>query len=182
MESRDVSRVSAAFALKYATGEGPDKVLPQSFSYVLCPGFVDVCRPSLRLRRYGLCPRRVVNRQVIFWCITRITILCGVIAVTMAMVTARVDAERKREAEAVLKRHGLTYSDVIRDLTNYLADTGELPEFERITLDLVRRREMERKLAIIEMFANAELPAVEGGLSDEEIVEQERLRKAGEPW
>ena len=62
----------------------------------------------------------------------------GVIAVTMAMVTARVDAERKREAEMVLKRHGLTYSDVIRDLTNYLADTGELPEFERITLDLVR--------------------------------------------
>ncbi len=41
---------------------------------------------------------------------------------------------------------------------------------------------MECKLAIIEMFANAELPAVEGGLSDEEIVEQERLRKAGEPW
>ena len=106
----------------------------------------------------------------------------GVIAVTMAMVTARVDAERKREAEMVLKRHGLTYSDVIRDLTNYLADTGELPEFERITLDLVRRREMERKLAIIEMFANAELPAVEGDWSDEEIVEQERLRKAGEPW
>ena len=89
----------------------------------------------------------------------------GVIAVTMAMVTARVDAERKREAEMVLKRHGLTYSDVIRDLTNYLADTGELPE-----------------LAIIEMFANAELPAVEGDWSDEEIVEQERLRKAGEPW
>ena len=106
----------------------------------------------------------------------------GVIAVTMAMVTARVDAERKREAEMVLKRHGLTYSDVIRDLTNYLADTGELPEFERITLDLVRRREMERKLAIIEMFANAELPAVEGDWSDEEIVEQERLRKAGAPW
>lgn len=128
------------------------------------------------------CARRVGGRWVVFYVLRVLQYYMGVIAVTMAMVTARVDAERKREAEMVLKRHGLTYSDVIRDLTNYLADTGELPEFERITLDLVRRREMERKLAIIEMFANAELPAVEGDWSDEEIVEQERLRKAGEPW
>ena len=128
------------------------------------------------------CARRVGGRWVVFYVLRVLQHYMGVIAVTMAMVTARVDAERKREAEMVLKRHGLTYSDVIRDLTNYLADTGELPEFERITLDLVRRREMERKLAIIEMFANAELPAVEGDWSDEEIVEQERLRKADEPW
>lgn len=128
------------------------------------------------------CARRVGGRWVVFYVLRVLQHYMGAIAVTMAMVTARVDAERKREAEMVLKRHGLTYSDVIRDLTNYLADTGELPEFERITLDLVRRREMERKLAIIEMFANAELPAVEGDWSDEEIVEQERLRKAGEPW
>lgn len=52
---------------------------------------------------------------------------------TMAMVTARVNAERKRDAEKVLKRNGRTYSDLIRDLTDYLADTGELPEFERLT-------------------------------------------------
>ena len=128
------------------------------------------------------CARRVGGRWVVFYVLRVLQHYMGVIAVAMAMVTARVDAERKREAEMVLKRHGLTYSDVIRDLTNYLADTGELPEFERITLDLVRRREMKRKLAIIEMFANAELPAVEGDWSDEEIVEQERLRKAGEPW
>ena len=128
------------------------------------------------------CARRVGGRWVVFYVLRVLQHYMGAIAMTMAMVTARVDAERKREAEMVLKRHGLTYSDVIRDLTNYLADTGELPEFERITLDLVRRREMERKLAIIEMFANAELPAVEGDWSDEEIVEQERLRKAGEPW
>ncbi len=43
---------------------------------------------------------------------------------TMAMVTARVNAERKRDAEKVLKRNGRTYSDLIRDLTDYLADTG----------------------------------------------------------
>ena len=91
----------------------------------------------------------------------------GVIAVTMAMVTARVDAERKREAEMVLKRHGLTYSDVIRDLTNYLADTGE----PGIRADYVGFGAGGR-LAIIEMFT--ELPAVEG-IADEEIVESAQV-------
>lgn len=51
---------------------------------------------------------------------------------------ARVNAERKRDAEKVLKRNGRTYSDLIRDLTDYLADTGELPEFERLTLSRFR--------------------------------------------
>lgn len=99
---------------------------------------------------------------------------------TMAMVTARVDAERKREAEDVLKRNGRTYSDLIRDLTDYIADTGELPEFERTMLELLARHEMKRKLQILEYFANRELPEVEGGLSDEELIEQERARRAGD--
>lgn len=99
--------------------------------------------------------------------------------VTMTMVTARVDADRKREAEDVLKRNGRTYSDLIRDLTDYIADTGELPEFERTMLELLARHEMKRKLQILEYFANRELPEVEGGLSDEELIEQERARRAG---
>ena len=98
----------------------------------------------------------------------------------MAMVTARVDADRKREAEGVLKRNGRTYSDLIRDLTDYIADTGELPEFERTMLELLARHEMKRKLQILEYFANRELPEVEGGLSDEELIEQERARRAGD--
>ena len=98
----------------------------------------------------------------------------------MAMVTARVDADRKREAEDVLKRNGRTYSDLIRDLTDYIADTGELPEFERTMLELLARHEMKRKLQILEYFANRELPEVEGGLSDEELIEQERARRAGD--
>ena len=96
------------------------------------------------------------------------------------MVTARVDADRKREAEDVLKRNGRTYSDLIRDLTDYIADTGELPEFERTMLELLARHEMKRKLQILEYFANRELPEVEGGLSDEELIEQERARRAGD--
>ena len=50
-----------------------------------------------------------------------------------------------------------------------------------MTAMMTPRENVERKLAIIEMFANVELPDVEGDLSDEEIVKQERLCKAGEP-
>ena len=50
-----------------------------------------------------------------------------------------------------------------------------------MTAMMTPRVNVERKLAIIEMFANVELPGMEGDLSDEEIVEQERLCKAGEP-
>ncbi|KFJ00963.1 type II toxin-antitoxin system RelB/DinJ family antitoxin [Bifidobacterium stellenboschense] len=99
---------------------------------------------------------------------------------TTAMVTARVDADRKRDAEKVLKRNGRTYSDVIRDLTDYMADTGELPEFEKATLALIEERERRRKLEIIGYFANRHLPAVEDGVSDEELLARERMGRFGE--
>ncbi|MBT1182029.1 type II toxin-antitoxin system RelB/DinJ family antitoxin [Bifidobacterium sp. CP2] len=99
---------------------------------------------------------------------------------TTAMVTARVDADRKRDAEKVLKRNGRTYSDLIRDLTDYMADTGELPEFEKATLALMEERERRRKLEIIEYFANRHLPAVKDGTSDEELLARERMARFGE--
>ena len=43
---------------------------------------------------------------------------------TMAMVTARVNAERKRDAEKVLKRNGRTYSDLIRLPCGYGGTAG----------------------------------------------------------
>lgn len=98
---------------------------------------------------------------------------------TMAMVTARVNAERKREAEKVLKRNGRTYSDLIRDLTDYLADTGELPEFERLTLSLIQERERRKKQELIQRFADRDLPEAEGDLSDEEILAQARMERFG---
>ncbi|KAB7789702.1 type II toxin-antitoxin system RelB/DinJ family antitoxin [Bifidobacterium leontopitheci] len=98
---------------------------------------------------------------------------------TMTMVTARVDADRKRDAEQVLRRNGRTYSDVIRDLTDYMARTGELPEFEKATLALIEERERQRKLDIIRFFADMHLPEPQDGLSDEEIIEQTRMERFG---
>lgn len=95
---------------------------------------------------------------------------------------ARVNAERKRDAEKVLKRNGRTYSDLIRDLTDYLADTGggELPEFERLTLSLIQERERGKKQELIQRFADRNLPEAEGDLSDEEILAQARMERFGE--
>lgn len=94
---------------------------------------------------------------------------------------ARVNAERKRDVEKVLKRNGRTYSDLIRDLTDYLADTGgELPEFERLTLSLIQERERGKKQELIQRFADRNLPEAEVDLSDEEILAQARMERFGE--
>ncbi|MUH59803.1 type II toxin-antitoxin system RelB/DinJ family antitoxin [Bifidobacterium canis] len=91
-----------------------------------------------------------------------------------AMITARVDSERKREAERVLKKHGRTYSDLIRDLTDYLARTGELPLFERQTLELIENEEKRRRIAQLEAFANRPVPPVLDDRSDEALLAESR--------
>ncbi|MBT1178281.1 type II toxin-antitoxin system RelB/DinJ family antitoxin [Bifidobacterium vespertilionis] len=98
----------------------------------------------------------------------------------MTMVTARVDAKRKRDAEEVLRRNGRTYSDVIRDLTDYLAETGELPDFEKRMLELIQERERERKLDLVRYFARRKMVDAEPGLTDDVLLEQERMARFGE--
>lgn len=76
---------------------------------------------------------------------------------TMAMVTARVNAERKRDAEKVLKRNGRTYSDLIRDLTDYLADTGGGTAGIRASDALpIQERERGKKQELIQRFRRPE--------------------------
>lgn len=99
---------------------------------------------------------------------------------TMAMVTARVNAERKRDAEKVLKRNGRTYSDLIRDLTDYLADTGGTAGIRASDALPIQERERGKKQELIQRFADRNLPEAEGDLSDEEILAQARMERFGE--
>ena len=80
----------------------------------------------------------------------------------------------------MVKRNGGTYSDLIRDVTDYRADTGELPEFERLTLSRMQEREIGKKQGLIQRFADRNLPEAEGDLSDEEILAQARMERFGE--
>lgn len=94
---------------------------------------------------------------------------------------ARVNAERKRDAEKVLKRNGRTYSDLIRDLTDYLADTGGGTAGIRASDALpIQERERGKKQELIQRFADRNLPEAEGDLSDEEILAQARMERFGE--
>ena len=76
-------------------------------------------------------------------------------------------------------RSAISSAALIRDLTDYLADTGELPEFERLTLSLIQERERRKKQELIQRFADRNLPEAEGDLSDEEILAQARMERFG---
>lgn len=98
---------------------------------------------------------------------------------SMAMVSARVDADRKAMAERVLKEHGRTYSELIRDLTDYLAETGELPEFERHTIRLIDEAARRKRIAELEAFANRPMPPILDTRSDDELLDEALMERFG---
>lgn len=53
----------------------------------------------------------------------------------MSMLTARVDADVKARADAVIKRAGMTQTDVVRIVMANIADTGRIPRREEPTRD-----------------------------------------------
>ncbi|MEE1296793.1 MAG: type II toxin-antitoxin system RelB/DinJ family antitoxin [Bifidobacterium sp.] len=98
---------------------------------------------------------------------------------SMVMVTARVDSDRKAAAERVLRDNGRTYSEIIRDLTDYLADTGELPEFEKHTLRLIDEAEKKKRKAELLAFANRPMPPILDHRSDEELLDEALMERFG---
>lgn len=98
---------------------------------------------------------------------------------TMTMVSARVDAGNKEKAERVLKREGMSYSQLIRRVTDYVAETGELPMLESVTLDLIKQEKRRRQMEALEYIKNLRVPPDPDGLTDEEILDQEKMRRFG---
>lgn len=98
---------------------------------------------------------------------------------SMVMVTARVDSERKTMAERVLRDHGRTYSEIIRDLTDYLATTGELPDFEKHMLSLIEEGERRDRIRKLEAFANREMPPLRDARSDAELLDEALSERFG---
>lgn len=49
----------------------------------------------------------------------------------VAQLNARIDLQVKREGDAALARAGVSATEAIRALWNYLAETGRLPNFMR---------------------------------------------------
>ena len=99
---------------------------------------------------------------------------------TMTMVSARVDADSKAKADRVLKREGLSYSELIRKVTDYVAETGELPILEQTTLDLIKQERRRKQLEAFEYFKNLKLPPDPDGLTAEGIIEQEMMKRHGQ--
>ena len=69
------------------------------------------------------------------------------------LVNGRVDAQVKREAEAVLASLRSTPSQAIRDLFGYIAREQRLPDYDAQAADGAVRADRERRLAMLETIA-----------------------------
>ena len=80
-------------------------------------------------------------------------------------VTARVDQESKSKAEQALHRSGLSSSQAVRRLYDYIGSTGEVPDF--LLADPAERLEKKRRrIVVLDRFRNNRLPVT---VSDEEV-------------
>ena len=92
-----------------------------------------------------------------------------------ATVSASVDAQTKIIANAYIQKAGLTPNEVIRNLWEHIAATGEVPASEKTDTDRERRRhEAFRHMESLMKTIPEDTPLAT--MSDEEIKEMIRNR------
>lgn len=96
----------------------------------------------------------------------------------MTMVSARVPEEQRERAQRVLEREGMTFSDLVRVLVEYVSETGEVPDL-RERLDEVRRAERLRVLKeTLEYFEEHPITGI-GNRDAKELINEARDERYG---
>ena len=96
----------------------------------------------------------------------------------MATVIAngRVDQTMLSQASYILEVQGLTVSQAIRELINHIALTGEVPQYAKEAGQRDRAQATAELTAFLESLP---MPGREAGVSDEELLAQEREARFG---
>jgi len=94
----------------------------------------------------------------------------------MVLVNGRVEERTLEQARRVLSMAGLTVSEIIRSTLDTIARTGAIPysaKPERVESAAERVRNATR------FFESQEMPGRIEGITDEEVLEAERLARFG---
>ena len=101
-------------------------------------------------------------------------------------MNTRIDADLKRRYERVLAQHGLTHSQVVRELCEYVADEGKLPDMTTQEAQQAKDEEIRKRVEAIEKLGNLipdalerlglprDTPSPVNGMSDEDLKELRR--------
>lgn len=97
----------------------------------------------------------------------------------MTMVSARVPEEQRVRAQQVLEREGMTFSDLVRVVVEYVSETGEVPDLKE-RMDEVRRAERLRVLKeTLEYFEQQNPLRGIGNRDAKELINEARAERFG---
>ena len=101
-------------------------------------------------------------------------------------MNTRIDADLKRRYERVLAQNGWTHSQVVRQLCEYVADEGELPDMTTEQAQQAKDEEIRKRMEALKKLENLIPDALESlglprdtpspldGLSDHDLKELRR--------
>lgn len=95
------------------------------------------------------------------------------------MLSARIDTQKKKDAEVILNRYGRTFSTLIRDLVDTIVETGELPEFEMRAIRESKEAGKRELIARIEKFAERPMPPRLDDRPDEVLYDEVVMERYG---
>ena len=93
-----------------------------------------------------------------------------------AIANGRVDQAMLAQASYILGLQGLTVSQAIRELINYIALTGEVPRYAE---ESSKRDRVQSMIELTEFLESLPMPGREPGMSDEELLGEERMARFG---
>lgn len=97
----------------------------------------------------------------------------------MTMVSARVPEEQRVRAQQVLEREGMTFSDLVRVVVEYVSETGEVPDL-RERMDETRRADRLHVLEETLTFFEEQNPLRGIGNRDaKELIDEVRAERYG---
>jgi len=100
--------------------------------------------------------------------------------VSTVLVNGRIDAQVKRDAEAVLASVRSTPSRAIRDLFEYIAREQRLPAYEVEAAQGAAHADRERRLALLETIAGiSHSPAITSDDDAAALLDAELRRRHG---
>ncbi|NMM99667.1 damage-inducible protein J [Bifidobacterium sp. DSM 109958] len=68
----------------------------------------------------------------------------------MVQMNVRIDARLKDDVDDVLRRDGVSASDVVRSVWAYIADRGQVPHLETSAEERAREEERRRRMALVD--------------------------------
>lgn len=96
----------------------------------------------------------------------------------MTMVSARVPEEQRARAQEVLDREGMTMSDLVRVVIEYVSESGEVPDMQERLEEVKREQRMKVLREVLDYFESQPVTGL-GDRDARELINEARDERFG---